>query len=78
MSRPPRPRRPAEDKPAPHRRPDRAHHGGAPIRIGQPRTVAISPQQHQQAVRALAAMIESWWRGLPADHQPLESEPPPQ
>jgi hypothetical protein len=32
-----------------------------PVRLARPKTVPISEKQYEQAVRALAAMIDTWW-----------------
>jgi hypothetical protein len=33
-----------------------------PVRLAEPRTIAISAEDYQQAVTALAAMIQQWWQ----------------
>lgn len=40
--------------------------------LTEPDTAPMTPQQHEQAVNTLAAMIVAWWRRSPAvdDHSP--------
>jgi hypothetical protein len=37
--------------------------------LAPPQTVAMSPEQYQQAVAAWAVLIASWWTRNPPDHQ---------
>ena len=49
-----------------------------PIRLTEPETVPISAEDYQQAVSALAQMIQKWWLddGCRAN-EPSEIEPSP-
>lgn len=66
---PPRQRNNDHDDPTPHPHRDRRRPDGEPVRLGPPRTVPINRQQYEQAVHALAVMIESWWRDRHTDQE---------
>jgi hypothetical protein len=36
--------------------------------IGPPQVIPMTPEQHQRAIRAWAALIASWWTEHPPDH----------
>ncbi len=69
-SRIPHPRRPPDDQPQKHCRPERAI---ADVDIGKVETVPMTADEFENAVEALAVLITQWWD----KHPPGSCEDPP-
>lgn len=41
-----------------------------PVRLREPVTVPMTPEQYEQAVSALSVMILDWWRSQARDQKP--------
>ena len=43
-----------------------------PVRLREPETAPMTPEQYEQAVSALSVMILDWWRSQPHGHEPKQ------